>query len=98
MIDSQNTEILVEHSETTKRGMFYIGEVAELTYTRPSANVMKINHTEVDKLHRGQGLALQLYRAMVAFARGNHRKVIAVCPFVVAMFEQNPQDTDVLTS
>lgn len=91
-------ETVVRHSETAKRGVFHIGEIARMTYTRPSANVMKVDHTVVDKAHRLQGLAHRMYRAMVAFAREDNRKVIAVCPFVVAMFEQNPPDRDVLHS
>lgn len=84
------------HHETARRGEFRMGDIGEMTYTRPSATVMKVNHTEVQKSHRGKGLALRMYRAMVTFAREHQRKVIAVCPFVVAMFEQNPQDADVL--
>ena len=91
-----SSEVKVTHSETARRGMIRIGEFAMMTYTRPSPDVMKVYHTEVDKVHRGHGLARQMYRAMVEFARQHQRKVIAVCPFVVAMFEQNPQDRDVL--
>ncbi len=91
-------QAVISHRETAKRGRFDIGEGAEMTYSRPTPGVMKINHTRVDPRYRGKGLAQQLYRAMVEFARVNQRKVIAVCPFVVAMFEQNPQDADVLQS
>ena len=98
MSDSVINEVNVTHSETARRGAFRIGEHAEMTYTRPSADLMKVNHTEVDKRYRGRGLALQMYRAMVAFARAHQRKVSAICPFVVAMFEQNPQDREVMGS
>jgi hypothetical protein len=57
---------------------------------------MKVNHTLVDKEHRGKGLAHQLYQAMVQFARENQRKVIPTCPFVKTMFEQNPGDAGLL--
>jgi len=86
----------VTHQETVKWGAFRMGDDAEMTYTRPSDSVIRINHTEVDERHRGKGLAHQLYRAMVQFARENQRKVVPVCPFVVAMFKQNPADADVL--
>jgi len=88
----------ISHRETAKRGRFDIGEGAEMTYSRPTPGIMKINHTLVDTRHRGKGLAHQLYQAMVEFARANQRKVISVCPFVTVMFEQNPQDADVLHS
>jgi len=93
---SNNQNLPVSHKETARRGRFHIGVGAELTYTRPAEAVMKVNHTLVDKEHRGKGLAPQLYRAMVQFARENQRKVIPICPFVITMFEQNPQDADVL--
>lgn len=96
MSDSKNQKLPVMHNETARRGRFHIGVGAELTYTRPAEAVMKVNHTLVDKEHRGKGLAQQLYHAMVQFAREKQRKVTPICPFVVTMFEQNPQDADVL--
>jgi predicted GNAT family acetyltransferase len=96
--DAADNDAVVTHSETARRGEFRIGQGAEMTYTRPGADVMKVNHTEVDKRLRGNGLAHQLYYALVAFAREHQRKVIAVCPFVAAMFEQHPEDADVLAT
>ncbi len=97
MSDSGNDiKAAINHQETAKRGGFYLGEGAKMTYTRPSAELMKVNNTLVDEQHRGKGLAHQLYHAMVQFARENQRKVIPVCPFVVAMFKKNPGDADVL--
>lgn len=94
----QRQQATIVHRETAKRGRFDLGDGAEMTYTRPTPDVMKINHTRVDPRHRGKGLAHQLYRAMVEHARAHQRKVIPVCTFVEAMFAQNPQDADVLTS
>jgi predicted GNAT family acetyltransferase len=88
----------LRHRETAKRGAFHLGEGAEMTYTRPTPGVMKVNHTLVDKAHRGRGLAHQLYSALVDFARANDRRVLPVCPFVVAMFEQHPEDADLLAT
>ena len=96
MSDSNDQKLPVSHKETARRGRLHIGVGAEMTYTRPAESVMKVNHTLVDKEHRGKGLAHQLYHAMVQFARENQRKVIPICPFVVTMFEQNPQDADLL--
>ena len=97
MSDSETqSKTPASHEESRKRGVFRIGEGAEMTYKRPSDQVMDGSHTLVEKVHRGKGVAQQLYHAMVGFARKNQRKVIATCPFVVAMFEQNPADQDVL--
>ncbi len=95
---SHKSELAISHRETAKRGAFHLGAGAEMTYTRPTANLMKVNHTLVDKAHRGKGLAHQLYAAMVQFAREHERKVIPACPFVAAMFEQHPEDADLLES
>lgn len=92
----QQRQATVSHRETARRGRFDIGEGAEMTYSRPSPSIMKINHTLVDQRHRGKGLAHQLYRAMVEFARANQRTVIPVCAFVESMLRQNPDDADVL--
>lgn len=96
MSKAGKSELTLSHRETAKRGAFHLGNGAEMTYSRPNASVMKINHTLVDKAHRGKGLAHQLYAAMVLFARDNDRKVIPTCPFVAAMFEQHPEDADLL--
>jgi predicted GNAT family acetyltransferase len=40
----------INHRETAKRGKFDLGEGAEMTYTRPTPDVMKINHTRVDPI------------------------------------------------
>lgn len=94
----EQQQATISHQETARRGRFDIGDGAEMTYTRPSPGIMKINHTLVDQRHRGKGRAHQLYQAMVEFARADQRKVIPVCPFVVDMFERNPGDADVLQS
>jgi len=89
-------ELILNHRETAKRGAFHLGSAAEMTYSRPTAEVMKVNHTLVDKAHRGKGLAHQLYAVMVQFAREHQRQVIPTCPFVAAMFEQHPEHKDLL--
>jgi predicted GNAT family acetyltransferase len=86
----------VSHHESRRKGVFRIGNGAEMSYLRPSEQVMDVNHTLVDEAHRGMGLAHKLYQAMTEFARENQRKVIPSCPFVEAMFEQNPQDSELL--
>ena len=97
MSTSKQSEVqAVSHHETRRKGEFRIGKGAKMTYLRPTEQVMDVNHTLVDKAHRGKGLAQELYKGMIQFARENQRKVIPSCPFVEAMFEQNPQDSDLL--
>lgn len=97
-MSQQHDAAKVKHSETESRGVFRIGNFAKMIYTRPSADVMKVDHTLVDKDYRDQGNAQRLYAAMVDFARQQQRKVIPKCPFVAAMFDRFPDDSDVLAS
>jgi predicted GNAT family acetyltransferase len=41
---------------------------------------------------KGQGVAGQLLSAMVAYARANTLKVIALCPYVTAQFKRHPEE------
>lgn len=86
----------IEHEEDERDGAFTIGDHAKMTYRRPGENVMDVRHTYVDPAHRGKGLAQDLYYAMVNFARTEDRKVIPTCSFVESMFEQNPDEADLL--
>ena len=86
----------ISHEESDGKGIFRIGERAKLTYRRPEAQVMDVDHTFTDPAHRGQGLAHELYHEMIRFARAEDRQVIPTCRFVASMFERNPEDADVL--
>ncbi|MEO8412890.1 MAG: GNAT family N-acetyltransferase [Ginsengibacter sp.] len=76
------------------KGQFYIpgdqGKVAEMMISI-SGNDLTVIHTEVLPKEEGRGLATRLLAAMVDYARGNHLKVIALCPFVHIQFKQHPE-------
>jgi len=67
-----------------------------MTYRKSGEDTIVVNHTEVSKLSEGKGLARQLYRNMVEFARERKLKVRPACSYVIAMFERFPEDRDVL--
>jgi predicted GNAT family acetyltransferase len=54
----------------------------ELAYARPAEGVIDFTHTFVDEGLRGQGVADELARAGLAFARENHLKVKTTCTFM----------------
>ena len=58
------------------------GQSAELAYARPSDDVIDFTHTFVDEALRGQGLADELARAALAFAREQKLKVKTTCTFM----------------
>lgn len=50
-----------------------------------------VYHTGVDENQSGKGYAKQLLDTMVAHARNNSLKVIALCSYVHAQFKRHPE-------
>ena len=77
------------------RGGFYMmdgeDEIGEMAVSI-SGNELTAYHTEVAPEAEGKGLAKQLLNEMVAYARKNHLKVIALCPYVHAQFMRHADD------
>lgn len=75
------------------RGAFYImnGEdrIGEMLLS-VSGKEMTVYHTEVVPEAEGKGLARKMLNEMVAYARKNNLKVIALCPYVHAQFSRHP--------
>lgn len=76
------------------RGAFVIekeGErLAEMEVGIQNGN-LTVYHTEVTEILKGQGIASKLLATMVAYARENKLKVIALCPYVLAQFRRHPE-------
>ncbi len=91
----------VQHQESNGRGQFHIGADAE----RPKAAMMyhrwnngstvNVDHTEVSEELRGQDVGLYLLKDLVQWAREQHLKVSATCPFAVEMFDRHAELGDV---
>jgi uncharacterized protein len=92
--------MLIQHKETGNRGIFFIedeGEIlAEIVYANGGANMIIIEHTEVDDRLRGQNIGYELVHKVVEHARMQGLKVSPVCPFAKAVFDKKPDFRDVL--
>ena len=90
----------IQHKEEGGKGMFYAEEngntLAELVYTIPSADIIIIEHTEVDDSLTGKGVGKLLVEATVDYARSNNIKIIPLCSFAKSVFEREPEWHDVL--
>ena len=86
----------IEHQETATHGEFTIGRQAIMTYRKVGAGQIEVNHTRVAREAQGQGLAGQLYRAMVEYAREHKLQVTPTCSYVIRMFERFPEDRDIM--
>jgi predicted GNAT family acetyltransferase len=71
------------------------GLVSLLQY-RLKAGVMKIVHTEVPPELSGHGIAAELMRAALEFARSNGWHVVPACSYARAFLERHPEYSDLL--
>lgn len=78
---------------------FYLGEIkeclAEIRFTHRDENTIVAESTKVSDTLRGQGVGGKLVKRIVDYARSENKKIIPVCPFVVATFEKTPEYADV---
>ncbi|MDO7877773.1 GNAT family N-acetyltransferase [Hymenobacter sp. ASUV-10] len=62
---------------------------AELAYARPADGVIDFTHTYVDENLRGQGVAEELARTALAYAREHHLKVRTTCKFMAGFVKRH---------
>ncbi|MCC9166949.1 GNAT family N-acetyltransferase [Pontibacter harenae] len=72
------------------------GDEAELTYTYPDDKVMDFDHTFVPIQARGKGLADQLVKAGLDFAKDKGYQIIPSCPVVAAYVKRHPEYGDLV--
>lgn len=72
------------------------GAEAELTYSILSPKRIIADHTGVPDAMRGTGAGLKLVERLVADARAEGVKIVALCPFVKAQARRHPDWADVI--
>ncbi len=81
-------------------GRYVTGEKpdeAEMTFSRASARLIIIDHTDVPEIFRGQGVGVALAEFAVQAARDGGWKIIPLCPFFKAQSLKHPEWKDVLS-
>ncbi len=71
-------------------------EAGRITYTFAGNSKIIIDHTEVSDAYRGQNIGKRILMEIVEYARENKIKIIPLCPFAKAIFEQVESIRDVL--
>jgi predicted GNAT family acetyltransferase len=71
------------------------GHVAYLEYTI-AGKTLGLIHTEVPKELRGKGLASELTKTALQYARDHGMKIDVICPLVAGYFERHPEHKDLL--
>lgn len=86
----------IVNNEAKHRFEAQIGEqTAVLEYTR-ATRLIVYNHTEVPQDLEGQGIASQLAKTALEFARSSQLEVMPLCPYVAAYIRRHPEYRDVL--
>ena len=89
----------IHHSATNQS--FTTGaadQQAELAYSLPAAGVIDFVHTFVPENQRGHGVADELAKAGLAYARQQHLKVRTSCPFMADYVQHHQEYADLLAS
>ena len=83
----------IEHEDNGISGRFYVkqGDVyqAQMVYTWTGNDKIVIQHTEVDEVLQGQGVAMHMLTELVTWARAKHLQIIPVCPFAKKVMEKD---------
>ena len=65
---------------------------AELAYSLPAPGTIDFTHTFVPENQRGQGVADELARAGLAYARQQHLRVQTSCAFMADFVQKHPEE------
>lgn len=68
------------------------GHSGELAYSLPTEGVIDFTHTFVDEALRGQGLAEELAKTALAYARAQHLKVKTTCTFMAGFVQRHSSE------
>lgn len=71
------------------------GHIAYLEYTL-AGDVLELFHTEVPEALRGRGMAAELAKTALDWARENQKKVDIVCPFAAEYIASHPEYSDLI--
>jgi hypothetical protein len=72
--------------------------VGMMTYSIAGAELIIIDHTDVEPAYNGKGVGQQMLYKIVEMAREKNIRIIPLCPFARAMFNKFEDIKDVLKS
>ncbi|MCD1127661.1 GNAT family N-acetyltransferase [Jinshanibacter sp. LJY008] len=79
---------------------FYVNDndgnmLAEVAFVPTGEKLTIIDHTYVDEKLKGQDVGKKLVYKVVEKMRGEHRKIIPLCPFAKHEFDTTPEYQDI---
>lgn len=72
--------------------------IAEVTFPNVDAGTVDVNHTYVDDVLRGQGVAGKLMEELVLELKKSNKKAVLTCPYAIKWFEKHPEYSDLIKS
>ena len=87
----------VQHRESADRFVVRLDDkLAYLSYERPKDGVLDYAHVFVPEEHRGAGIAAELTKTALEYAKEKGIKVIPSCPYVVTYLKRHPEYDDII--
>ncbi|HMZ46486.1 MAG TPA: GNAT family N-acetyltransferase [Chitinophagaceae bacterium] len=87
------------HNTSKPISCFYIKEgdvvLAKIDYKVEEDNTIFILHTEVSEKLKGMNIGNKLLQKVADLARSEHRKIVPLCSFALAMFNKKEEYKDV---
>lgn len=81
----------IHHDRAAQRFEIVLdGYRSELDYVRDGERIV-LTHTFVPPELRGRGLAEQLVRAALDWARGEEKRIVPACSFVARFIDRHPE-------
>ena len=89
-----------QHDDNGQKGEFFTlndsgQRIAEISYIWSGEHKIIANHTWVDDVLRGHGVARQLLDVLAEFARQKRLKIVPTCSYVDVMFKRDKSFADV---
>jgi predicted GNAT family acetyltransferase len=94
-------DINITREEAGAKGR-YVARVAgfpepgEMTFSRASAALIIVDHTNVPDSLRGKGVGMALAQRVIADARAEGFKIVPLCRFLAAQVQRHPEWNDVI--
>jgi len=89
----------IQHDEPNHRFVAEVeGRDCVLDYQRADQKTLDYTHTFTPQPLRGRGIASDVVRYALEWARRNDQRVIASCPFVQSYVDQHPEYEDLVTA
>ncbi|WP_454830486.1 GNAT family N-acetyltransferase [Pseudoxanthomonas wuyuanensis] len=88
----------IQHQAAAHRFVTQVeGHQAELVYARQQSQLV-IEHTGVPAAIAGRGIAGELVKAALEFARSSALKVVPACSYAATYIQRHPQYRDLLAA